>query len=81
MQLVQTIRGKAPGLYMIHVDEGERSFSYWCGQSAARDLANDRAALDLAFASADALYFSGITLAILPPQGRETLLAGLIEPF
>lgn len=76
---MQTIPGKAPGLYMIHVDEGERSFSYWREQSAARDLANDSGALDVAFASADALYFSGITLAILLPQARETLLAALAK--
>ncbi|MFT7593622.1 MAG: 2-dehydro-3-deoxygluconokinase [Paracoccaceae bacterium] len=78
-RFVQTVPGKAPGLYMIHVDEGERSFSYWRDQSAARDLADDAAALKDAFYTADALYFSGITLAVLPPKGRKNLLSALAE--
>lgn len=65
------------GLYAIHLTGGERSFSYWRGQSAARGLADDGAALDHAFAAADWIYLSGITLAILPPAGRDRLLASL----
>lgn len=68
--------GRTVGLYMINLDAaGERSFTYWRGQSAARRLASDQAALAEAIAGADALCFSGITLAILPPQDRETLIA------
>jgi 2-dehydro-3-deoxygluconokinase len=66
--------GKAPGLYMIHLDQGERSFSYWRNVSAARQLADDRDSLSAAIDAADTIYFSGITLAILAPEARETLL-------
>ncbi|SMP21356.1 sugar kinase [Shimia sagamensis] len=62
------------GLYMIQLAEGERSFNYWRGQSAARTLAQDAATLTQAMIGADIAYFSGITLAILPPQDRERLL-------
>ena len=72
---VRRLPGKAPGLYMIHLDHGERSFSYWRSVSAARRLADDRDALEAAIAQADIVYFSGITLAILPEDGRETLIA------
>lgn len=65
------------GLYMIALHEGERSFSYWRGQSAARLLANDPAWLAEAMAAQDAIYLSGITLAILDPSGRRNLLAAL----
>ena len=72
---IQRLPGKAPGLYMIHLDKGERSFSYWRSVSAARELANDGDALASAIDLADIIYFSGITLAILPPEGRKTLIA------
>ena len=62
------------GLYAISLDRGERSFTYWRGQSAARLLADDRAALDAAFAQAAVLYLSGITLAVLEGDGRQVLL-------
>jgi len=70
-------KGGAPGLYLISVLDGERSFFYWRGQSAARTLAQDRAALERTFASTQALVFSGITLAILPEADRRFLLAAL----
>ncbi|WP_299301488.1 sugar kinase [uncultured Litoreibacter sp.] len=62
------------GLYMISLQDGERSFSYWRGQSAARQLATDASALHAACAGAGIVYFSGITLGILDEAGRETLL-------
>ena len=65
------------GLYAIHLDGGERSFSYWRDNSAARRLADDAGALAASLSGADWLYLSGITLAILPPAGRDTLLAAL----
>lgn len=71
---VRRLAGKAPGLYMIHLDKGERSFSYWRSVSAARALADDRTALAAAINAAEIVYFSGITLAILPPEGRSTLI-------
>jgi 2-dehydro-3-deoxygluconokinase len=71
---IRRLPGKAPGLYMIHLDQGERSFSYWRSVSAARQLADDRETLSAAIDAADVIYFSGITLAILAPEARETLL-------
>jgi 2-dehydro-3-deoxygluconokinase len=76
---VRQIGGKAPGLYLIELDRGERSFSYWRDTSAARLLADDEATLLAATRSADAILFSGITLAILPEAGRRRLLAVLAE--
>ncbi len=66
------------GLYAIELDRGERSFVYWRSQSAARLLASDEALLDEAFAAADAVFLSGVTLAILPDSGREALLSRLM---
>ncbi len=70
-----TRRGMTCGLYLIRLVAGDRQFSYWRGQSAARTLARDRAELSAAIGAADWLHLSGITLAILPPDGRERLLA------
>ena len=68
---------RGPGLYMITVSEGERSFTYWRGESAARTLANDPGPLKAALHDCDVAYLSGITLAILPPDARAALLAAL----
>ncbi len=65
------------GLYLIQLKEGERSFSYWRGQSAARLLADDPEWLAGVLRDADLAHFSGITLAILPPHGRERLCEAL----
>ncbi|MEP2531475.1 sugar kinase [Shimia sp.] len=67
------------GLYLISLDNGERSFSYWRGESAARRLASDPSALKRAIEEHDLIYFSGITLAILDADGRQTLLSALHE--
>lgn len=69
--------GGTPGLYLISVKDGERSFSYWRGQSAARTLAQDARHLDRSFVGATMLVFSGITLAILPLGDRHRFLAAL----
>ena len=74
---IMQISGKSAGLYMIHLDQGERSFSYWRNTSAARGLADDPAVLANAMQDAGMIYFSGITVAILPPNGRENLFAAL----
>jgi len=73
--LICRIKGKTPGLYMINLRNGERSFSYWRDSSAARSLAADPDRLREAVESADVVYFSGITLAILSHDDVETLLA------
>ncbi len=69
--------GRTVGLYMISLRNGERSFSYWRGQSAARTLADDEAALVAGLAGAGLAVFSGITLAILEPAARARLLGAL----
>lgn len=74
---IRRVKERTVGLYMIQLKEGERSFSYWRGQSAARTLADDPAWLDAVFAGRDVLFFSGITLAILAPEAREALCAAL----
>lgn len=71
---VRRIEGASPGLYMIHLKDGERSFSYWREMAAARRLAADESHLEEVFASGDAFYFSGITLAILPEEDRARLI-------
>lgn len=63
------------GLYAISLNNGERSFSYWRDTSAAKALADDAVALGAALSAHSIIYLSGITLAILPQSGRETLLA------
>lgn len=70
---VRRIEGTTVGLYMIQLADGERSFSYWRGQSAAKRLADDPGWLDGALAGRDILFFSGITLAILAPEARTRL--------
>lgn len=74
---VQTIPERTVGLYLISLENGERSFSYWRGESAARRLADDPDALSHAMENSDTIYFSGITLAILDAPGRATLLAAM----
>ena len=65
------------GLYMIALQDGERSFSYWRGQSAARRLADDPARVARALEGVDVVFFSGITLAILDVPACATLLQAL----
>ena len=76
---IQTIAGKRPGLYMIHQEMGDRVFTYWRGQSAAKQLADDREALDAALDGADMVYFSGISMAILAPRARGRLMRAIVK--
>ena len=74
---VRRIPGAKPGLYWIHLDDsGERTFTYWRGESAARQVFDDSDyATNLAnLIPVDSfLYLSGITLSILSDPARETL--------
>lgn len=65
------------GLYAISVDDaGERSFTYWRDNSAAREMFGPDNALDFSMLSGvDVILFSAITLAILSPRSR----AGFLE--
>ncbi|MBL3571535.1 sugar kinase, partial [Rhodovulum visakhapatnamense] len=74
---IRRIEGRTVGLYMIALKDGERSFSYWRGQAAAKAMADDPDWLDKVFAGRDLLHVSGITLAILAPEARERLCAAL----
>lgn len=67
------------GLYLIELDGVERSFHYWRQSSAARLLADDPLALAGALRGAGLVQLSGITLAILPREGRATLFRALAE--
>lgn len=79
-QSIITIPEKLPGLYAIEIDAcGERSFHYWRNDAAARYIATDRrfAAHLNALPDNSVIYLSGISLAILTPEGKEALLAQL----
>ncbi|ODT70031.1 MAG: 2-dehydro-3-deoxygluconokinase [Pelagibacterium sp. SCN 63-23] len=75
---IQTIASRRPGLYMIHQEKGDRHFTYWRDNSAAKLLADDRDALQRAVDGAELVYFSGITLAILAPRARGRLLKAIV---
>src|SRR5690606_28570943 len=75
---VREIAGRRPGLYLIHQQDGDRHFTYWRGQAAARPLADDPAALGAALAGAGMVYFSGITAAILAPRARGALIRAVV---
>jgi 2-dehydro-3-deoxygluconokinase len=76
--LILTDPTRNAGLYAITTDEaGERSFTYWRNNSAARRMFAC-AGIDAALAKAeqaDLLGFSLISLAILPPEARDQLYA------
>ena len=75
--LVLSDPDRATGLYAISIDaRGERQFSYWRSDSAARRLfANPAITLAAREAEqAEVLVYSLISLAILPEEGREALL-------
>ncbi len=79
------LNDKQPGMYYIETDStGERSFYYWRNDAAAKymfDQAESAQLIEI-LSTFDAIYLSGITLAILTQQGREqlfTLLGKLKE--
>ncbi|MBM9594277.1 sugar kinase [Roseitranquillus sediminis] len=74
-RLIRRLEGRRPGLYLIEQREGDRHFTYWRETSAARQLADDEATVAAAMKAAEAIYFSGITLAILKPDARARLIA------
>ncbi len=75
-ELVLTAPGRLPGLYAIRTDaDGERSFSYWRENSAARmffETEGANAAL-ASMASADILYVTGITLSLFGGSEQKKL--------
>lgn len=78
LDLLSRSQDKTVGLYMIHTDDsGERTFTYWRSDSAAKKMFElaDKTVLAEAIDTADYFYFSGITLAILDQPSRERLFA------
>ncbi|MEP5730526.1 MAG: sugar kinase [Sulfitobacter sp.] len=73
---IQHIPDASPGLYAITTTaDGERSFTYWRNDAAARQLFADG---DFSRLNAyDAIYLSGISVAILPHAVRTAFLAWL----
>lgn len=76
---VKIMTGQTAGLYVISLDKGERSFSYWRSASAARSLSDDPARLADAAKAADCVFFSGITLAILPDGAKAHFLEQMTD--
>jgi len=81
-ELVFTVAGGAPGLYLIELDaKGDRSFHYWRSASAAKRwlvTLEEHGGVDV-LAGADLIYFSGISLAILDAADRARALSLLAE--
>ena len=75
-ELVEQREDRVPGLYAIRTDStGERSFTYWRAQSAARTLFQKPCQVNLMDLDRfDLIYLSGITLAVLAPKVRQELL-------
>lgn len=76
-ELAYTAPDRNLGLYLIETDpQGERSFHYWRGESAAKGWLRTLMAhggADL-LAGAGLVYLSGISLAILEPSDRAEAL-------
>lgn len=82
-ELTQRVPGEVPGLYMIQVDDqGERSFLYWRKNSPASKLFDDQETATKLFAKLlgfDAIYMSGITLALYSAAALDRLFGFLAE--
>ena len=76
IEAIETSQKRHPGLYAISTSpSGERAFTYWRAQSAARELFQTTNGAEFSDLNGyDALYLSGITLAILPSDIRNELL-------
>ncbi|GGP24631.1 sugar kinase [Silvimonas amylolytica] len=79
---VQRLADRLPGIYLIETDEaGERTFHYWRKDAAARYWLHgpDTQRVLVALARTDVVYLSGISLAILTPDDRNTLFDALTQ--
>lgn len=78
-QLITRDPARLPGLYMINnLPDGEREFSYWRNQSAARHMFSEVQPPAELFQQA-MIYLSGITLAIISPEARAQLFKQLTD--
>ncbi len=65
MSHVRRVRGSKSGLYFVHTDAaGERSFTYYRSDSAARTLFEDESDV-VATTSASLVFLSGITVSLM----------------
>ena len=77
VSLIKKIKDKYPGLYSIHNDvKGNRSFSYWRSQSAAKLMLNDFIDDERhkIFTNCDLFYYSGISAKILEKRFEKKLI-------
>jgi 2-dehydro-3-deoxygluconokinase len=77
--LVATIPGRMPGLYLIETKNGECTFHYWRDRSPARELFElpQADAIAAALRRAGIIYFSAITLSLYSPSGLARFAAAL----
>lgn len=66
----------ALGVYLVELDGTERRFTYWRANSPARELVDllGPESLALAVGTVDAVFVSGITMAVLDDPQRDALL-------
>ncbi|MDE0951159.1 MAG: sugar kinase [Halioglobus sp.] len=77
VSLVQRVKGRLPGLYIIETDDaGERFFHYWRDASPAREIFDgpSREPLFERLSQFEYLYLSGITLSLYSEESQEYLL-------
>ncbi|EAR53862.1 Hypothetical 2-dehydro-3-deoxygluconokinase [Photobacterium sp. SKA34] len=80
--LVERIANKLPGLYMVETDgAGERHFHYWRNDAAVKYYFQfdglNKFEIALIDNRVDAVYISGISIAILNDASRERLLKAI----
>jgi 2-dehydro-3-deoxygluconokinase len=72
---IARLGGRLPGIYAINLDDkGERTFTYWRSESAARSMLGPGGIDVEGLGDFDLVFLSGITLAILPPEHRMKLI-------
>ncbi|GHD67179.1 sugar kinase [Jeongeupia chitinilytica] len=75
---IARLSGRLPGLYLVETDDaGERRFHYWRSDSAARHWFAGGLDFAALFDGLDAVYLSGITLALFPAPERKRLIEAL----
>ncbi|WP_299019815.1 sugar kinase [uncultured Photobacterium sp.] len=75
--LAMSFSDKLPGIYAIETDEcGERTFNYWRSESAASHMVKHPEFPEVCsqVEKLDAIYLSGISLAIVSDEDKATLL-------
>ncbi len=82
-EMIERVTGRSPGLYIIrNTPDGEREFFYWRREAPARELfsdPNDSVRLYRQLQTFDAVYLSGITLAIMADTARSSLFDALAK--